>query len=124
MKHSTKPFTETERARLEAMMELGCCACAYLQLWCQADECHHLILGGKRMGHTYTIPLCRGHHQGQWRWEQIDAIPADKLVAISNGRKRFNDAYPTERQLWERVQDRLKLSKEWPESKIMPRVFA
>lgn len=124
MQHSTGPMTIAERARAEKMLAMGCVACATLELWCPADEIHHLILGNKRMGHWYTIPLCRGHHQGHWRWEQIDAIPAEKLVAISNGRKAFNAAYPTERELWEVVQSRLHLAKDWPISKILPRAFA
>jgi len=42
-------------------------------------------------------------------------------VAISDGRKRFTAVYGSERQLWERVQTRLKLPKVWPTSKIVPR---
>jgi hypothetical protein len=121
VQHSTKSPTKAERARFENMLRLGCVACAFLELWSPADEVHHLILGGRRMGHDYTIPLCRGHHRGQWRWEQMIAILAPKRISIASGRRRWNSAYPTERQLWERVQDRLHLSKDWPESKILPR---
>jgi hypothetical protein len=42
-------------------------------------------------------------------------------VAISDGRKLFIEIYPTERQLWERVQTRLHLPMIWPVSKILPR---
>ena len=113
--------TKAEAERIEKMMTFGCVACAYIQLWCPADECHHILQGNKRLGHWYTIPLCRGHHRGDWRWEQQDAMPANELVAISDGRKRFNAVYPTERELWNLIQIRLKLPKDWPESKVLPR---
>lgn len=116
--------TKLEADRISIMFDLGCCACASLELWCPADECHHIVVGNKRLGHWYTLPLCRGHHQGKWRWEQQEAIPAAKLVSISSGRHAWNAQYPTEKELWERVQDRLHLVKNWPESKILPRIPA
>ena len=77
------------------------------------------------MGHWFTLPLCRGHHQGDWNQQQIELIPPKKRVAISDGRKAFNAAYVSERKLWERVQDRLHLPKVWLAStKILPRRVA
>ena len=76
------------------------------------------------MGHDYTIPICRGHHRGHWRWEQIDAIPSKNLVSIASGRHRWNSVYPDERTLWETVQARLGLPASWPESKVLPRRLA
>lgn len=121
MQHSTGKPTKAEAKRIEDMMRLGCAACASLDLFCPADECHHLISGNKRLGHNYTIPLCRGHHRGLWRWGQQDCIPAQKLVSISSGGHRWNAAYPTEKELWERVQIRLHLPLDWPQSKLLPR---
>jgi len=126
MQTSLRSPTKYEAERIEAMMRLGCVACAVLfDLPVAAQECHHILSGGRRMGHWFTLPLCRGHHQGDWSPEQKDAIPAEKRVAISDGRKAFISVYPTERQLWERVQDRLHLPKVWPVSlKILPRSVA
>jgi Recombination enhancement, RecA-dependent nuclease len=123
--HSTRQPTKYERERMEAMMKLGCAACAYLfALPVVAQECHHILSGGRRMGHWYTIPLCRGHHQGDWSPEQIELIEPRMLVAISDGRKAFVAAYPSERELWELVQVRLRLPRVWPVSKILPRNVA
>ena len=107
-------------------MRLGCVACAMLfDLPVVAQECHHILECGRRMGHWFTLPLCRGHHQGDWSPEQIELIPKGKRVAISDGRKAFNAIYLPERKLWERVQDRLHLPKVWPVSlKILPRSAA
>ena len=107
-------------------MRLGCVCCAMLfDLPVVAQECHHILSAGKRMGHYFTLPLCRGHHQGDWSAEQIELIPLEKRVAISDGRKVFNAVYSHERKLWEVVQDRLHLPKVWPVfSKVLPRRVA
>jgi len=119
-------MTKLEQLRIEQMMRLGCCACAFIEIPMIAHECHHLLDGNRRMGHWFTIPLCRGHHQGDWSAEQIEILGQrsirerrNYLVAISDGRKTFTTIYPTERQLWETVQSRLGLT--WPPSKIVPR---
>jgi hypothetical protein len=120
MKTSLAAPTKYEAERIEAMKSLGCVACAVLEVPNINDlELHHLLSGGIRMGHWYTIFLCRGHHQGDWRG--LKWIEPEQRVAISDGRKLFVAVYGTERSLWERVQGRLKLMAVWPSSKIVPR---
>jgi len=120
MKHSTRAPTKYEAERIEAMKRLGCVACAVLGVPnLNHLELHHILDGGVRMGHWFSIFLCRGHHQGDW--SQIDIVDAAHRVAISDGRKRFRLIYGTERELWERVQNKLKLAKVWPVSKRVPR---
>lgn len=92
-----------------------------------AQECHHLLYGNRRMGDWFTIPLCAGHHRGVWDAGQKDVLiqkslreRKDYLVAISDGRKAFTTIYPTEKELWQIVQERLGLL--WPEPKLVPRV--
>lgn len=106
------------------MQSLGCVACAYLDIPNVASDLHHILDGGFRMGHWYTIFLCPGHHRGAWTPEQIEVIPAEKRIAISDGRPLFYAVYGSERELWERVQLRLKLPILWPVSKIVARVVA
>lgn len=121
MNHSTRAPTKYEAERIEAMKRLGCVACAVLGIPYADIEIHHILDGGRRMGHWFTIPLCAGHHQGRFTALQRDLIDEKQQVAISDGRKLFNAVYGTERQLWDRVQTRLKLPKVWPVSKIVPR---
>lgn len=120
-----RPPTRYEQERIDKLRPLGCSACAFLGVpnlnWL---ELHHLLQGGKRMGHWFTIFLCRGHHQGAWTDVQIEIFEPRVLVAISDGSKEFTRIYPTERKLWERAQERLKLTKVWPASKIVPRGVA
>ena len=83
-------------------MRLGCVLCAYHGKPVPAQECHH-ITESKRLGHWYTLPLCKHCH------ENINSLT------------RWRGINPSERELWERVQDRFHLPKDWPESKVMPR---
>ena len=124
MQHSTSAPTQGEASRIERMMTLGCVACASLGFWHVAEECHHLLEGNVRLGHWFTIPLCRGHHRGIWNYLQREILPPEKRVAISDGRKAFCREYPSERELWERVQGRLKLALVWPLSKRVQRKTA
>lgn len=115
--------TAEEKRRIEAMLQLGCSACAWLEIVNgYYTQCHHIVQGGKRLGHLYTIPLCCGHHQGIWLTELIELIPEDKRVSIADGRKAFTRVYPTEREFWTRVQVRLGLPVYWPASKRVPRL--
>lgn len=122
MKTSLNSPTKYEQTRIDALRKLGCSACAMLSVPnLNYLELNHLLEGGVRMGHWYTIFLCRGHHQGDWSQDQLDWIEPKNRVAISDGRKRFNAVYGTERSLWERAQKKLKLPMVWPASKIVPR---
>lgn len=87
----------------------------------QRLELHHILDGGHRIGHWFTIFLCRGHHQGDWTEQQRDLIRIEKLVAISSGRPLFAAAYDTERNLWQRVQVAYNYDDAWPATKIVPR---
>lgn len=110
-----------EELRVQRMMRLGCIACAWLDIPFVAQECHHILDGGRRMGDWWTLPLCRGHHQGDWTREQRQVIGPRCLVAISDGSKAWGSVYPTQKELWELVQERLGLM--WPvSSKVVPRV--
>jgi len=113
-------MTKMERQRVERMMRLGCIACAQIGIPHIAQENHHILDGGHRMGDWYTLPLCRGHHQGDWIADQREVL-GDRCVAISDGRPLFYAIYGSERELWEKVQLRLKLSLAWPLSKILSR---
>lgn len=117
-------MTKAEQKRIDRMRPLGCVACAYLDIVNVGTDVHHILDGGIRMGHGYTILLCPGHHRGVWTPEQIEIIPVEKRIAISDGRPLFYAVYGSERELWQMVQLRLKLPILWPMSKILPRSVA
>jgi len=116
-------MNKVEQARIDAMRPWGCVACATLGLPnVQHLELHHILDINSRFGDWHTIFLCRGHHQGDlWSAEQLELIPEEKRVSLRHGRKLFTLYYPTERELWERVQQKLGLPDTWPPSKVLPR---
>lgn len=120
MKHSTGKPTREEAARIKLIMGMSCAACAlHGDLSKRALECHHIVRDGKRLGHWWTIPLCKGHHQGQW--DKKNPQPAQ--VAICDGRKAFRRAHGglDDLGIWQRMQVILGMDDSLPASKILPR---
>lgn len=90
-----KKATKAEKAHLARVKELDCCVCTMGQR--TTTEVHHILIGGKRAGHFYVLPLCHFHHEGV---------------------RTLKDH---ERLLWESTNAKLGVSREWPESKIVAR---
>lgn len=122
---NSKPPTKAEQERIEQMMTFMCPFCEIAgYAYREHNECHHMLSGNKRMGHWYSIPVCAGHHRGEWTVRQRSLMDPQYLVSISDGRKMFTRVFPTERQVWELVQRKLGLPAEWPVSKVLPRRVA
>lgn len=65
MQSKAKPPTKAERERMEMIVAHGCCACRSERVGSlHPVEVHHLIDGGKRRGHRFTVALCCWHHRG------------------------------------------------------------
>lgn len=113
---------KADKARIERIFLLGCCACAAIGVPNHHQiEIHHILSGGERMGHRWTIPLCKGHHQGYFTAAQRVRLEPEELVSIGTGRKPFNQMFGTERSLLKKVDFLLGLETPWPTSKILPR---
>lgn len=113
---------KADKARIERMLTLGCCACATLGIPnFHQIEVHHILRGNKRLGDWFTLPLCKGHHQGYFTETQKIRLHDDERVSIGTGRKPFNEKFGTERELWEKIQFVLDLSRDWPGSKVVSR---
>jgi hypothetical protein len=122
MKTSLPPPTPEEQARINMMRPMGCCACLAAGIRNVKElELHHLLDGGRRISHTHTMFLCRGHHQGQWTPRQLISLDPRYRVSIANGRKSFAKAFSSEREMWEQLQARLGLPCYWPGTKMLPR---
>lgn len=62
---SIKAATKAEKKRFERIVEAGCVACSVNGLRTnQHAEVHHLLDGGVRRGHAFTVGLCFFHHRG------------------------------------------------------------
>ena len=122
--------TKAEKARFRAMLSLDCVACRiesskHWSWQSSAPEVHHL-LRGNRLGHSFSIPLCPGHHRGAWTPAQKAFWKAEAIspASIANGTKIFERRYGSQYDLWLVVQKQLMLPADWPESKIFKRISA
>lgn len=64
-KRSTGGLTKEDRDRFQKMKEYGCICCRKTHGRWRYPEIHHILSGGRRIGHHATIPLCLWHHQGK-----------------------------------------------------------
>lgn len=117
--------TKAERERIDMLLALLCPCCVIAAYpFREHNECHHIVEGNKRLGHWYTLNLCKGHHRGEFTARQLVTMPVKFRVSISSGKKAFARVFGRERDLWERQQRKLDLPCNWPVSKILPRRVA
>lgn len=83
--------TKAEREWLDAIVRFGCIACWLDGLGHRTPAVHHILRGGRRMGHLFTLPLCPGHHQ--------DGTGLPGMVARHPYKARFESRYGTELHL-------------------------
>lgn len=108
MKHSTGNPTKADRARFDALQNMGCIVSRlYLNRFAQADI-HHLLSGNKRRGHQYTIPLSPWFHRG------IPPIGLSAMQAamiygpsLAKSSKRFREMYGDDDSLLAEVNELL-----------------
>ena len=64
MNHSTGTPTKAERAHMDRIKDRGVCVCCWQRSYRyrQMVDIHHLLSGGKRRRHLFTVGLCRWHH--------------------------------------------------------------
>lgn len=63
--------TKAERAWMDSIVQLGCIACLLTGRGPTPPEVHHMLRGGRRIGHLFSIPLCPPHHRGGRDDEEI-----------------------------------------------------
>lgn len=56
--------TQAERARFTDLQAPGCLACRAEGHPGTPADVHHVLLGGRRRGHRFTMALCPWHHRG------------------------------------------------------------
>lgn len=83
--------TKDERLWMDAITALGCIACRIDGHPGTPGAVHHLLRGGRRMGHMHTICLCDpGHHQNGDQFGKISRHP---------WKARFEEKYGMEQEL-------------------------
>lgn len=88
--------TVAESAWMDAITEIGCIACLQDGHPDTPGAVHHLLSGGRRMGHLFTICLCDpGHHQNGQQFGKVSRHPF---------KTRFEAQYGTELELLDLTQ--------------------
>jgi hypothetical protein len=91
--------TKAERAWMDAIVAFGCVACRIDGVPPRPTAVHHIVDGGRRMGHLFTLGLCDpGHHQGGQSLGLISRHP---------WKKRFTDRYGSEEELLARLRSEI-----------------
>ena len=88
--------TKEERQWMSTIGNIGCIVCYLAGHPHTPGEVHHILSGGRRIGHLHSIYLCSpGHHRN-----------GDGKVKISRHpfKERFEAAYGTEEALLKKTQ--------------------
>lgn len=97
--------TKEEATWMDAITALGCIACridGHLDI---RGAVHHLLSGGRRIGHLYTICLCDpGHHQNGEQFGKVSRHP---------WKTRFEARFGTEAELLALTKDILSTQGAW-----------
>jgi hypothetical protein len=108
---SRKKPTKSESKRMAILSRIRCVACWDTGLTCGRTEVHHLISGGRRRGHSYTISLGLYHHQGiplpGWTLHQMRTYFGPSLRLES---KAFRERYGTDDELLAKVNKHLEMA--------------
>lgn len=91
--------TKAEREWLDKIVRYGCVACRIDGLPSEPPAVHHILRGGRRMGHLFTLPLCPGHHQ--------DGTGRPGLIARHPFKQRFEAMYGDEWALLARLKSEI-----------------
>ncbi len=97
--------TVIEKKWMDAIVEHGCIACRMDGKEPRPTAVHHILRGGRRIGHLLTLPLCDpGHHQNGRQFGLVSRHPY---------RARFESKYGTEVELLAVLKVRLGFFDEW-----------
>lgn len=107
---STTTPTKAEAAHIEAIKQSGRCVCCMLNVTMglrRADgegcDAHHVLIGGRRIGHKATLGLCPWHHRGIYPgiYRGIAAATRAMGPSLAYGSKPFVQVYGTDAALLE-----------------------
>lgn len=98
--HSTSKPTKAEAARMDAIKAGPCVACHQrgVASWC--PEVHHLLSGGRRIGHMATVGLCAWHHRAVIAFGCTGAEMRDHFgPSLNEGSRLFHAEFGSDPEL-------------------------
>lgn len=85
-----------------ALKECGCVPCWIERLASNPADAHHVVAGGRRVGHAATYALCKWHHVGQpWQGYSTKQMTASIGPSLHHESKAYHDRYGSESDLVE-----------------------
>lgn len=87
--------TKAEKQWMALITRLGCIVCWLFHLVFSPPIVHHMLSGGRRRGHLFTLPLCEKHH--------ASGLNNEECVSRHPWRKEFESRYGTEEELLEKT---------------------
>ena len=102
--------SKEEKEYMDKVQQLGCIVCANRGYPNVPAEIHHTRGKTVKDAHLYVIPLCPSHHRYGGHTEPISRHPY---------KKRFEDAYGTEAELLEQVQENLAAGRNIYQSQVL-----
>jgi hypothetical protein len=93
--------TKADRTRFDKLHRLGCICCLKAGSGYRAPDVHHILRGGRRMGHQWTIGLCPEHHR----------VPSNGTVigpSLADGSKKFESCWGPQLKLLAEVNEMIK----------------
>ena len=98
-----KSRNKAEQARFDRIKDGPCIACLQRGIDLSGQglvEVHHLLSGGRRIGHMATVGLCMWSHRGVPFWLCTHEEMRDHYgPALSEGSKPFRDEFGTDAEL-------------------------
>ncbi len=70
-----KPATKAEKEHLMTIKRMSCCICG-----CYGVDAHHICDTGRRLGHYFTLPLCKKCHTGRDGFSGLNRQAWDKSL--------------------------------------------
>jgi hypothetical protein len=95
--------TKAEQDRFDRIKAGPCLACLQLGFDLSGQglvEVHHLLSGGRRRGHMFTIGLCVWSHRGEPFWGCTHAEMRNHYgPSLAEGSKPFHEAFGSDEEL-------------------------
>jgi hypothetical protein len=90
--------SKADLARFDKLHRLGCICCLRAGSGYRAPDIHHVLSGGRRIGHHATLPLCPNHHR----------FPSNGSVvgpSLADGSRTFSAKWGSQEQLLKEVNE-------------------
>lgn len=103
MSFGGKSRTKEEDARFDRIKRGNCLACWMRDIDLQGQglvEVHHLLSGGRRIGHMATVGLCQWHHRAVPLWGCVHAEMREEYgPSLAEGSKPFHREFGSDAEL-------------------------